>query len=210
MAAACHLPASAITDVLPQWFASRAAACDDLAASGRLQPGDAGCLAALTGVTEAVPCSALPALAGTSDGRPPVRATRACWRCAARTGCNGPVPVHLPAHQKACARHRIWTGRAIQADLASAPDIIRACQHAWRLARWHGITWLVLAETTARQQANDAAHNRAMVSQRAAALAASNGVDPEDPDIAEAARYPETIARAAVILRSAARPGGPE
>lgn len=49
-----------------------------------------------------------------------------------------------------------------------------------------------------------------MVSQRAAALAASNGVDPEDPDIAEAARYPETIARAAVILRSAARPGGPE
>jgi hypothetical protein len=73
-AAACHLPLSAITDVLPPWFAARAAACDDIAKPGLLQPGDPRCLAALTGITETALRHALPALAGHHDDqRPPLR-----------------------------------------------------------------------------------------------------------------------------------------
>ena len=64
----------------------------------------------------------------------------------------GPVPVHLPAHQRACARHRTWLGRAIQIDITAAPEIIRACQRASRLARQHGSTSLVLAEAAARHR----------------------------------------------------------
>ena len=158
-AAASHLPASAITACLPSWFAARAAACDDLAATGQPQPADIGHLAALTGTSETALRHALPALAG--GGRPPVRATLACRRCAARHGQHSPVPVHLPAHQRACRRHRTWLGRAIQIDLTAAPDIIAASRHASRLARQHGITRLVLAEATAREQAADAASSPA-------------------------------------------------
>ena len=114
-AAASHLPASAITACLPPWFAARAAACDDLAATGQPQPADIRHLAALTGTSETALRHTLPALAG--GGRPPVRATLACRRCAARHGQPGPVPVHIPAHQRACRRHRTWLGRAIQIDL---------------------------------------------------------------------------------------------
>ena len=102
-AAACHLPLRAVTDVLPPWFAIRAAACDDIAKPGLLQPGDARCLAMLTGITETALRHALPALAGhRDDGRPPLRSAAACRRCAARHGQHEPVPVHLPAHQRAC------------------------------------------------------------------------------------------------------------
>ena len=103
VAAACHLPLRAVTDVLPPWFAAQAAACDDIAKPGLLQPADARCLAMLTGITETALRHALPALAGhRDDGRPPLRATAACRRCAARHGQHEPVPVHLPAHQRAC------------------------------------------------------------------------------------------------------------
>ncbi len=211
VAAASHLPARAITDVLPPWFSARAAACDDLAAAGLLQPGDAGHLASLTGVTETALRHALPALADTrDDGRPPVRAAIACRRCAARAGHREPVPVHLPAHQRACQRHRTWLGRTTQIDLTAAPDIIRACRHASRLARQHGITRLVLAETVARQQA--AAIAGSTHARRAAVLATSNpGLDPGHPDITEAAAYPETVKKAAAILSTPGRtPAGPE
>jgi hypothetical protein len=208
-AAANHLPLRAITDVLPPWFAVRAAACDDIARPGLLQPGDARCLAALTGITETSLRHALPALAGQrDDGRLPVRAAVACRRCAARHGQHDPVPVHLPAHQKTCERHSTWLGRAIQIGLTAAPDIITASRQASRLARQHGITRLVLAETTARQQA--AGEPRAR--QRAAALAlASPGPGPEHPDTAEAAAYPETIKLAAALLHApGALPAGPK
>ena len=190
VAAANHLPLSAITDVLPPWFAVQAAACDDIAKPGLLQPGDTWCLAAFTGITETALRHALPALAGQrDDGRPPVRAAVACRRCAARHGQHDPVPVHLPAHQKTCERHRTWLGPAIQIDLTAAPDIITARRQASRLARQHGITRLVLAGPTARRQAAGGPRAR----QRAAALAlASPGLDPEHPDTAEAAAYPET------------------
>jgi hypothetical protein len=208
-AAANHLPLSAITDVLPPWFAVRAAACDDIAKPGLLKPGDARYLAALTGVTETAFRHTLPALAGDrDDGRPPVRATTACRRCAARHGQHDPVPVHLPAHQRACERHRTWLGRAIQIDLTAAPDIITAGWQAARLARQHGITRLVLAETTASQQTADGPDAR----QRAAALAHGHpGLDPGHPDTAGAAAYPETIKIAAALLRAPGElPAGPE
>ena len=218
--AACHLPLSAITDVLPPWFAVRAAACDDIAKPGLAQPGDTRCLAMLTGITETALRHALPALAGhRDDGRPPLRSAFACRRCATRHGQREPVPVHLPAHQRACERHRTWLGRAIQIDITAAPDIIAASRNASRLAREHGITRLVLAETTARQ---DNA-GRPAARRRAAALAlASPSLNPGHPDTAEAAAYPETIKMAAALLarRTARRaritvktlpaaPGGP-
>ena len=196
-AAASHLPPA------PSPPASRpgCAACDDLAATGQPQPADIRHLAALTGTSETALRHALPALAG--GGRPPVRATRACRRCAARHGQRHPVPVHIPAHQRACQRHRTWLGRGIQIDLTAAPDIIAASRNASRLARDHGITRLVLAEATAREKAAAGPAAR----RRAIALAlASPGLDPGHPDTVEAAAYPETIAMATAIL-SAPRTG---
>ena len=64
VAAASHLQAGAITGCLPPWFAARAAACDDLAATGQPQPADIRHLAALTGTSETALRHALPALAG--------------------------------------------------------------------------------------------------------------------------------------------------
>ena len=208
-AAANHLPIRAITDVLPPSFAVRASACDDIARPGLLQPDGTWCLAALTGITETALRHALPALAGQRDnGRPPVRSAAACRHCAARHGHHDPVPVHLPAHRRACERHRTWLGRAIQIDLAAAPEIISASRKAVRLARQHGITRLVLAETTARQQPAGDPHGR----RRTATLAMANpGLDPGHPDIAEAAAYPDTIKMAAAILRGhGTLPAGPE
>jgi hypothetical protein len=194
-AAASHLPVGVITACLPPWFAARAAACDDLAATGHPQPADIAHLAALTGTSETALRHTLPALAG--GGRPPVRATLACRRCAARHGQRSAVPVHIPAHQRACQRHRTWLGRAVQIDLTAAPDIIAASRHASRLARKHGITMLVLAEATARGKVAGGPAAR----RRAAVLAqASPGLDPGHPDTAEAAAYPETIKMAAAIL----------
>lgn len=203
-AAASHLPAGAVTACLPPWFAARASACDDLAATGQPQPADIRHLAALTGTSQTALRHALPALAGhRDDGRPAVRATLACRRCAARHGQRDPVPVHIPAHQRACRRHRTWLGHGIQIDLTAAPDIIAAIRHASTLARDHGITRLVLAEATAREKAAGSPAAR----RRAIALAlASPGLDPGHPDTAEAAAYPETITVAAAIL-SAPRTG---
>src|ERR1019366_2974636 len=74
-AAASHLPAGTITACLPSWFAARAAACDDLAATGQPQPADIRHLAALTGTSETALRHALPALGTrTRDSRPPGRA----------------------------------------------------------------------------------------------------------------------------------------
>jgi TniQ len=208
-AAANHLPLTAVTDVLPPWFAARACACDDIAKPGPLRPGDARCLAALTGITENALRHALPALTGHRDGgRPPLRATAACRRCATRHGQRDPVPVHLLAHQRACERHRTWLGRVIQIDVTTAPEIAAAANRARRLARDHGVTRLVLAEITARQDTT----GTPTAQLRTAALAPANpGLDPEHPDTAEAAAYPETIAMAAALLSApGALPAGPE
>ncbi len=204
--AASHLPAGAVTGCLPSWFAARAAACDDLAATGHPQPADIRHLAALTGTSETALRHAIPALA--DGGRPAVRATLACRRCAARHGQRDPVPVNLPARQRACRQHPAWLGRVIQIDIAAAPEISAASRRASRLARTHGITRLVLAETTARQETLTGPPAR----QRAAALAlAIPGLDTGHPDTAEAAAYPETIRMAAMLLGTpGALPAGPE
>jgi hypothetical protein len=209
LAAASHLPAANITGCLPAWFASRAAACDDLNGNSFPRPGDAAYLAALAGISQNALQHALPALSlAYGDPRPPVRTASACHRCAARRGQHEPVPVHLPAHQRACGRHRTWLGRAIQIDITAAPDIIAASRQASRLARGYGITRLVLAATTARQETAGGPDAR----RRAAALAlASPDLDPRHPDTAEAAAYPETVKIAAALLRApGALPGGPE
>lgn len=206
VAAASSLPADAVARCLPPWFAARAAGCDDLAATGQPQPADTRHLAALTGTSETALRHALPALA--VGGRPPVRAALACRGCVARRGQRSPVPVHIPAHQRVCRRHRTWLGRAIQIDIAEAPDITAASRKASRLARKYGITRLVLAETTAREDTIGGPDAR----RRATALAlASPGLDSRHPDTAEAAAYPETIKIAAAFLRTpGALPDGPE
>jgi hypothetical protein len=205
-AAASSLPADAVAGCLPPWFAARAVGCDDLAATGQPQPADIRHLAALTGTSETALRHALPALA--AGERPPVRATLCCRRCAARHGQRSPIPVHIPAHQRACRRHRTWLGRATQIDITSVPEITAASRKAFRLAREHGITRFVLAETTARQDAIGGPDAR----RRATALAlASPGLDRGHPDTAEAAAYPETVKAAAALLRMpGALPGGPE
>jgi hypothetical protein len=205
-AASSSLHPDAITGCLPAWFAARAAACDDLASAGHPQPADIGHLAALTGTSGTVLRRALPALAG--GERPPVRATSACRRCAAAAGQRGPVPVHVPAHRRTCRKHRTWLGNAVQIDITGIPEITAASGKASRLAREYGVTRLVLAETTARQNVTSGPE----AGKRATALAlASPELDPEHPDTAEAAAYPDIIKVAASMLRTAgALPGGPE
>lgn len=205
-AASSSLHPGAVAGCLPAWFAARAAACDDLAATGQPQPGDIGHLAVLTGTSETALRHALPALAG--GERPPVRATFACRRCAAARGQHAPVPVHIPAHQRTCRRHRTWLGHALQIDITAAPGIAAAAKKAVRLAREHGITRFVLAETIASRATIGGTAAR----RRATAIAlASPGLDPGHPDTAEAAAYPETIKAAAMLLRTpGALPGGPE
>lgn len=209
LAAASHIPVANITGCLPSWFAARTAACDDLNSNSLPRPGDAAYLAALTGISGNDLCRALPALALAYGGpRPPVRSATACHRCAARHGHHDPVPVHLPAHQRACERHRTWLGRAIHIDITAASDITTASRQASQLARKHGITRLVLAETTARQDSVGTPDAR----RRAETLAqASPSLDPQHPDTAEAAAYPETIKATARLLRTpGALPGGPD
>lgn len=209
LAAAAHTQVTSITSSLPPWFATRTAACDDLNSNSLPRPGDAAYLTALTGISENALRRALPALAlAHGSPRPPVRATRSCHRCAARHGQQHPVPVHLPAHQRACERHRTWLGLAIQIDITPSPDITTASRQASRLAREHGVARLVLAETTARNDSTSTPTAR----RRAEALTlASPGLDPQHPDTAEAAAYPETIKAAARLLRTPdALPGGPD
>ena len=175
-----------------------------------------------SGITEPALRHALPALAGhRDDGRPPVRATVACRHCAARHGHHDPVPVHLPAHRRACERHRTWLGRAIQIDLAATPEIISASRKAARIARQHGITRLVLAETTARQQAagdprwpaahRDACHGQSRPGSRAPGHRRSSGLPRHDQDGRRDPPRPRHTPRRAGITgkRSARAIGGP-
>jgi hypothetical protein len=99
-------------------------------------------------------------------------------------------------------------GRPLRAGELRGHGITAASKKASRLAREHGITRLVLAETTARQETTGGpdAHRRA-----AALALASPALDPGHPDTAEAAAYLETVKVAAALLRTpGALPGGPE
>ncbi|HEY5877765.1 MAG TPA: TniQ family protein [Nakamurella sp.] len=153
LAAVNHLPLSLLLTQLPPWFTARTVTHDDLTGAARADAADVESLAALSGLTATTLLHALPGFrSGSGHGRPPVRATHACPRCAARHGHTEPVPVHLSAHQRLCARHRVWLGTTTGVDLVAAPEIIHAQRLASRLARRHTGPRLMLAEATALQQ----------------------------------------------------------
>ena len=205
LATANHLPVGLLLAQLPPWFTARSVTHDDLTGAARASAADLESLAALSGLNTAALLQALPAFgSGPHHGRRPVRATHACRRCAARHGHTEPVPVHLPAHQQLCTRHRIWLGRTTQIDLAATPEILHTHHRAVRLARRHSAPPLMLAEVTARQQIiaalRDGEHPD-LIRCRAAALASPDRrLTPDHPDVIEAATYPETISSAAATL----------
>lgn len=205
LAAANHLPVTLLLAHLPPWFTARIQTHDDIAGAARSDTADAEQLAALSGLSAATLLHALPAFgSGPHRGRPPVRATHACRGCASRHGHTEPVPVHLPAHQRLCARHRIWLGNTTQIDLAATPEIIHAHARAVSLTHRHGGPRLMLAEVTARHQItatsrDDERHD--LVQRRIMALASSDRrLVLDHPDLIEAATYPETISSAAEAL----------
>ena len=203
LAAGNHVPLSLILAHLPSWFTARTITHDDLSGADRIEPAGIECLAALTGLTTASLLHALPAFGlGHRDrtGRSPVRAIHACHRCAARHGRTDPIPIHLPAHQRLCRRHRIWLGGACQIDLATAPQVVHAHRKAARLAHRYGVPHLLHTEITTRQQISAACYPDT-VQQRVDKMTASNpGLIFEQPDLIEAATYPEVISSAARAL----------
>jgi hypothetical protein len=103
---------------------------------------------------------------------------------AAQPGTDRPVSSQFTSRHGSGSASATGSGSAAPPRSTSVPAVTAASSRASRLARQHGTTTLVLAETTARQ---DALGGPA-AQQRAAALAlASPGMDPGHPDIAEAA-----------------------
>ena len=111
--------------------------------------------------------------------RPAACASRACRAGTTTTTHPSGPRTACRRTQRACVRHWIWLGRAIQIDLTAVPEIIHAHQDAFRLACRYGVTRFVLAEVTVRQQAaatpvDGCPH----VQRRIAVLASSNpGLD---------------------------------
>lgn len=204
LAAANHIPVTLILALLSSWFTARTVTHDDLSGAARVESADVERLTALAGLSTTTLLHALPAFGfghRSHPGRPPVRATYACRRCA-RHGHTDPVPVHLPAHHRVCSRHRIWLGDTCQVDLAAVPEIVHAHRQATRLARRHGVLRLLHAKITARQQIT-AARRPHQVQERIAKLTVANpGLVFEQPDLIDAAAYPETISDAARGLNS--------
>lgn len=205
LAAVNHLPVSVLLTHLPPWFTARTVTHDDLTGAARANGADVESLAALSGLTATTLLHALPGFrSGPDNGRPSVRATHACLRCAARHGHTEPIPVHLSAHQRLCARHRFWLGNTTGIDLAATPEIIHAQRLASRLARRYTGPRLMLAEATALQQIianrqDDGPPD--LIRRRITALASANPPLAFDhPDLIEAATYPETISNAADAL----------
>jgi hypothetical protein len=206
LSAANHLPASFLLAHLPPWFTARSLTHDDLTGAARATEAEVEHLAALTGLNTATVLHALPAFrSGPHHSRPTVRATHACRCCAARHGHAKPVPVHLPAHQRVCIKHRLWLGDTIQIDLSAAPDIVHAHRRADRLARRHTGPRLIFTEVTERQQIISTRRHGTHpdpIERRITTITSTNRHLPFDhPDLIEAATYPETISNAANALR---------
>lgn len=208
LAAAHYLPANLLLAHLPPWFTARGLTHDDLTGAARATETEVEHLAALTGFSTTTLLHALPAFHSSPyHGRPTVRATHACRYCAARHEHTEPVPVHLPAHQRVCTKHRLWLGVTIQIDLCAVPDIVHAHRRAARLARRHTAPRLILAEVTERQQIIAARRHRTHpdpVDRRITAITSTDHhLALDHPDLMEAATYPETIRNAANALRRA-------
>lgn len=211
-----HLPDSILLAYLPPWFTARSLIHDDLSGAAQATDAEVDHLAALTGVARAALQHALPALTlGAHHDRPTMRATQACQRCVARHLPAERIPVHLPARQRICPKHRLWLGDTTQINCSAAPEILRAHLQADRLARCHTEPHLILAEVVERGRilaARQHGGRLESVEQRIARLAASNpGITIDHPDLVEAATYPETVIGAASALRRPEEPTiGPE
>ncbi|HEY6793878.1 MAG TPA: hypothetical protein VI248_04260 [Kineosporiaceae bacterium] len=225
VAVANHLPAAALLAHLPVWFRHQYRTHDDLGPGrARVHRQDADALAALTRTDADVLTRTLPALAGRHrDQATPMRLTVACHRCTARRGLSAEIPVHLPALQRLCPRHRIWLGHTQQIDTTGCPDILPAARRAARLARSHGATRVLLAETIAHQtiQQHLTQDQYPDVTKRwttridrlaTARTRSPSGTEPHArEDLIAAATYSDTITLAARLLsRPARRPGRPQ
>jgi len=219
LVAANHLTIGEVLTVLPTWFTTKTNNPDERAQHHMLAPATAEALhalARLTGTSHAGLARALPAF-GATDTHGPVRATTACHRCTARRGILQPVPVHLPAHHKVCARHGIWLSDAGQPhlDLAACPEIITAQRRANRLLRRSTpqqllLTYQAAAKSIPPWPASPAAiplHWR----HRLLVLQTTNhryGTPTDHDAYIHAAIYPDAITLAAAELNP--RPAGPQ
>jgi hypothetical protein len=165
-------------------------------------------LAHLTTTTPASLARALPACA-TTDTHGPVRATTACHRCTARRGIHQPVPVHLPAHHKVCARHGIWLSDADQPhlDLTACPEIITAQHRANRLLRRCTPQQLMSAHLAATKMIPPWPSSLAAIPihwrHRLLTLQTTNrclGTPTDHDAYTDAAKYPDAVALAATTL----------
>jgi hypothetical protein len=220
LAHANHLTLTEVLAVLPSWFSTKTSNRDDRAQHHMLIPAAAEALHTLANLTTVTPTSlarALPAF-GTASARTPVRATTACRRCTARRGIHQPVPVHLPAHHKACTRHGIWlsdTGQP-QLDLATCPEIITAQHRANRLVRRYTPQQLMLAYQAAAKAVPPWPASPAVIPlhwrHRLLTLQTANhryGTPTNHDAYTHAAIYPDAIALAATRLNHP-HPAGPE
>jgi|SRR5450631_183407 hypothetical protein len=207
LAAANHLTLAEVLAVLPPWFRTKVRNHDDRSQHHTMSAAVPQALQALTRLTGRDPhnlARALPAF-GTPDD--PVRATTACFKCAALEGISQPVPVHLPAHVKACTRHGVWrsNGHLRQLDLAGCPEVIAAQHRASRLLRRLTPQQLILAHLTAASEITRRTASSSTTSawtERLQILQAANNhlSTPAELDLLiEAATYPDAIATAAIM-----------
>lgn len=205
-----HLTIGEVLAVLPSWFSTKVNNRDDLAQHHMLVPATTDALLALAHLAATTTTSlarALPAF-GHIEAPGPVRATTACHRCAARRGINEPVPVHLPAHQRVCTRHRIWLSDSGQPhlDLSACPEIATAQHRANRLIRRHTPQQFMLAYQAAISSIPPWPSTPATIPThwryRTLILQTTNhSSTPSDHDAyTQAAIYPDAITNAAEIL----------
>jgi hypothetical protein len=210
LAAANHIDLVPVLALLPRWATGKLTSH-----RARLPPGQQpaaaieslNALAVLTGTEPAALARALPAFGGGPGG--PARAITACRRCTAARGITHPVPVHWPAWQMACTRHRIWLSRPgrPQLDITACPEIVMAAHHAGRLVPHHTPAEVIYAQLEAAQIITrpPAEETSRIWQQRTRLLRAANpglNTTTAESELTQAAAYPEIITQAAVWLNT--------
>jgi transcriptional regulator with XRE-family HTH domain len=135
-----HLSIADLLTALPSWFRTKVRNHDDRSRHHMLASVHDQALVALATLTNQTPAALLTALPAFAGHRPTsVRATTACHRCLAAAAIPPPVPVHIPAHQHICIRHRLWLSAQglPQLDLTACPEITAAQRQAHALAQHH-------------------------------------------------------------------------
>lgn len=215
LATANHLNLITLLALLPRWATSKLISHRARLASSEQHPAAAETLHALAVLTSTAPAAlarALPVFGGGPHG--PARAITACQRCAAARGITQPVPVHQPAWQTICTRHRIWLSRPgqPQLDIGSCPEIITAAHHARRILRHRTPPELIYAQVEAAQiVARTPGGDTTRTWQQRAGLLRPANPGPATPaaehELTQAAAYPEIIALSAALLRTRRRHG---